>query len=65
MKYKNDIVPVMIKCPSCNTIQGAIIECTFPFATYIHECEKCKYVIMESEWNEIIPFELKPLNSMP
>lgn len=39
-----------IICPECGQIQYAKVEDTIPFATYIHECEKCKYIIMESEW---------------
>ena len=42
-----------IKCPECNTIQNAEVELTIPFATYIHECEKCGYIIMESEWIKV------------
>ena len=44
-------IPVKIQCPECSTIQDAVVEMTFPFPTYIHHCEKCKYVIMESEFN--------------
>ena len=46
----------MIKCPECNTVQGAIYEDTPPFGTFIHTCVKCEYIIMESEWEEIKPF---------
>lgn len=42
-----------IKCPECKTIQIAIVIHTFPLYTYIHNCTKCKYLIMESEWNKI------------
>ena len=41
----------IIICPECNKIQTATVELTLPFFTYIHECEECKYLIMESEWN--------------
>lgn len=49
----DEITNVRIKCPECGTIQDAIIEHTLPFSTYVHFCEKCGYVIMESEWEEI------------
>ena len=42
-----------ITCPECGTIQVATIEETIPFWTYIHHCEQCKYIIQESEWEEI------------
>ena len=42
-----------IKCPQCGHVQKAKIRKTFPFYTYIHYCEKCNYVITESDWNEI------------
>ena len=48
-----EITKVRIKCPECGTIQDAIVEHTIPFDTYIHFCEKCGFVIMESEWEEI------------
>ncbi len=51
---------VMIKCPSCDYVQAAIIEHSVPFNTYIHHCEKCEYIIMESEWDEVKAFELTP-----
>lgn len=42
-----------IKCPECKCVQGATVKHTIPFPTFIHECENCKYVIMESEWDVI------------
>lgn len=41
-----------IKCPECNHVQTAIVESVpgFPFAAYIHNCEKCEFIIMESDW---------------
>lgn len=53
----NTVHPVVIKCPECKTIQGAIVENSMPFATFIHICEKCDYVIMESEWEEVKPIK--------
>lgn len=42
-----------IICPNCGQIQCAKVENTIPFETYIHECEKCGYTIMESEWDKV------------
>ena len=42
-----------IKCPECDCIQDAIVEHTLPFATYVHHCENCGHIIMESEWIKI------------
>lgn len=43
----------IIKCPNCSHIQSATVLHSIPFSTFIHDCEKCKYVIMESEWNKM------------
>lgn len=40
-----------IRCPKCNKLQLAKVRHTTPFYTFIHNCEKCGYTIMESEWN--------------
>ena len=45
----------IIKCTECGFIQAAKVEHTVPFGTYIHECENCKYTIMESEWLKYNP----------
>jgi len=42
-----------IKCPECEHIQLAIVEQSWPWWVFLHECEKCGYIIMESDWNEI------------
>jgi RNA polymerase subunit RPABC4/transcription elongation factor Spt4 len=39
-----------IICPECKNLQIATVEIKKPFPIFIHECEKCKYLIMESEW---------------
>lgn len=45
---------VKIKCPECESIEDAIEDyTTIPFATYIHECKNCGYIIIESEWETI------------
>lgn len=41
-----------IECPNCGSHEIAIEDyTTIPFPTYLHECGKCGYMIMESEWN--------------
>ena len=47
---KNKIVTII--CPACNQLQKAKIN-NIPFATYIHKCKKCDYIIMESEWQTV------------
>lgn len=44
-----------IRCPKCSKMCKAIVEWDedFPFASYVHNCEHCGYIIMESEWNRI------------
>ena len=42
-----------IICPECKEVHTAIVEHTLPYFTYISECPKCKYIIMESEWEEV------------
>ena len=42
-----------IKCPNCNTIQKAKVIHKIPFYDYTFECEKCKYIITESEWENV------------
>ena len=43
----------VIECPECKTVQWAEVEHTEPFYSYVHECDNCKLVIMESEWKKI------------
>lgn len=42
-----------IKCPECSSIQKAIVQHTFPWMSYVHECKNCNYIIMESEWEKV------------
>jgi hypothetical protein len=43
---------VKIECPECGSIEIAIEDyTTAPFPTFLHSCNKCGYVIMESEWD--------------
>ncbi len=47
---------VKIECPECGSIEIAVEDyTTAPFPTYLHRCNKCEHVIMESEWNTIDP----------
>ncbi len=39
-----------VECPECGHDQMAIVLHTFPWWSYVHECEVCGYMIMESEW---------------
>lgn len=48
------IKEVKIECPECGRIEIAVEDhTTEPFSTYLHSCNNCGYVIMESEWNVI------------
>jgi RNase P subunit RPR2 len=42
-----------IECPECNHIQDAPVQECFPWNIRVHYCEKCHYLIMESEWNVV------------
>lgn len=44
-----------IRCPGCNLVQLAFVTCPveFPFASYVHFCTRCPYIITESEWNRV------------
>jgi hypothetical protein len=48
-----DIHEEEIICPECGLQQWATVEHTIPFGTFVHACSKCKYIIMESEWNTV------------
>ena len=41
-----------IECPECYTVQEANVTYRDgdPFPAFIHHCEKCHHIIMESEW---------------
>ena len=48
------IKEVKIECPECGSIEIPVEDyTTAPFPTYLHRCNKCEHVIMESEWNVI------------
>ena len=40
----------IIICPNCGQEQEAHVRHTNLWNVYIHECDNCEYVIMESEW---------------
>ena len=42
-----------IRCPQCGKEQDAVVLHSWPWSTYIHDCEECGYTIMESEWEEV------------
>ena len=45
---------VTIECPECGSREIAIEDyTTAPYPTYLHSCNKCGYVIMESEWEVV------------
>ncbi len=39
-----------VKCPNCGSLQVAEVVESLPWYAYIHECDQCHYMIMESEW---------------
>lgn len=48
------IKEVKIECPECGSIEIAIEDyTTAPFPTFLHSCNKCGHVIMESEWDVV------------
>lgn len=44
-----------IQCPGCDTIQAAqVVQVEgAPFASFVHECAACGYIILESEWDVV------------
>ena len=44
-----------IRCPECGTVQTAVVDFKdwMPFPAYVHFCEHCKHVILESEWEGV------------
>lgn len=42
-----------IRCPKCEHVQVAEILHSQPFAMFVHNCERCEYIIMESEWDRV------------
>jgi ribosomal protein S27E len=50
MSYKTESHEERIICPECENEQAAVVEHTIPWPSYVHVCEFCDYIIMESEW---------------
>ena len=46
-----------IVCPECNAIEHATVMHTVPWYSYVHECTKCGYIVMESDWTLAEPKE--------
>ncbi len=43
-----------IRCPACGEVQDAEVDTTtIPWNTYIHDCVKCGYTVMESDWEKV------------
>ena len=42
-----------IRCPECEHEQDATVEHMIPWNSYCHFCEKCGYIILESEWERV------------
>lgn len=48
------IKEVKVECPECGSIEIAVEDyTTAPFPTFLHSCNKCGHMIMESEWNVV------------
>ena len=41
-----------IICPKCKAVERATVEHTIPWFSYVHECSKCGFIAMESDWQE-------------
>lgn len=56
----------VIQCDNCELIQVATVKHyeDDPWPLYVHECESCGHIIMESEWNNVEgPQETKAIKS--
>jgi Zn ribbon nucleic-acid-binding protein len=43
----------IIRCPNCGSIETAIVTETPLWNIYVHDCIKCGFTIMESEWERV------------
>lgn len=50
-----------IRCPKCGHIQNAVVEHSTPWNTYIHYCEQCDFLIMESDWQKVEDVDVKAM----
>lgn len=39
-----------IVCPGCESVEPATVWHYWPFNSYVHTCDQCGHIIMESEW---------------
>ena len=39
-------------CPNCQSTESATVTHSVPFWSYVHECQRCSYLICESEWDK-------------
>ncbi len=46
--YKETII-----CPECGSIETAFVLHTAPWYSYVHDCLKCGYTIMASDWEQV------------
>lgn len=44
-----------IVCPKCESLETATVFHAWPWYSYVHDCKKCGYIIMESEWEKAPP----------
>ena len=57
MKVRRDV----IRCPVCELVQEGEVwvpdppTAIFPFPAYSHYCRGCDYLILESEWDVVVP----------
>ena len=42
-----------IRCPRCEHEQDATVAQTYPHWSFVHKCDQCGYIIMESEWERV------------
>jgi len=44
-----------IRCPECTRVQLALVrfDDSMPAPLYVHTCEVCGYMIMESDWEQV------------
>ena len=44
-----------IECPRCRILNEAVVtqDDGDPWPSFVHTCERCGYIIMESEWQEV------------
>lgn len=53
MTHTEDVI-----CPKCASVERATVKHTQPFFSYVHECAKCGFIIMESDWEPAVVLHL-------